>query len=141
MRFSELIRDFSEDDFGRMVDDLNTGLSKLELEHNMNGEVVEVVLPADGTEVEVPHSLKTVPKYRIIVRQNGCGIVVDGVKEWTERYIYLKLCVQQTAPTTVGFNDKYGDPAFGASTPNSINIPALNIANDEVTAKVLIMRG
>ena len=142
MRFGELIREFTDDSYGRLVDLLNTGMTKLTLGENLSGEVVEVVLPADGTEVEIPHSLKTVPKYRIIVGQSGCGIIVDGVKEWTERYIYLKLCTLSVTVSSqnVTYRDDYDISQFNN---RNLTIPANsgNLTNDEVTAKVLIMRG
>jgi hypothetical protein len=108
VRFGELIREFSEENYGRLVDLLNTGLYKLSLGENLSGEIVSVTLPANGDEVEVPHTLKETPKYRIIVKQSGNGSIIDGLNEWSDRYIYLKLTTYST---------------------------------EEVTAKILIMRG
>lgn len=96
MRFGELIREFSEDNYGRLVDLLNTGLNKLTLGENLSGQIVDVSLPA-GVETEVPHSLKEIPKYRIIVRQSGAGPIFDGATEWTDRYVYLQSNVAMTA--------------------------------------------
>lgn len=96
MRFGELIREFSEDSYGRLVDLLNTGLNRLTLGENMSGQIVEVTFSA-GIEAEIPHSLKEVPKYRIIVRQSGAETIEDGITEWTDRYIYLTCAVDTTA--------------------------------------------
>jgi len=143
VRFGELIREFTEDNYGRLVDLLNTGLTKLTLGENMSGQITEVVLPADGTEIAVPHSLKEVPKYRIIVRQNGAGLVIDGTKEWTDRYIYLRLANFNAAipSQNVNFND-YID-AVPTGIANTLTVPANTgtLTNEEVTVKVLIMRG
>lgn len=144
MRFGELIRDFNEENYGRLVDLLNTGLYKMSVDENFDGEVVEVTLPADGTEIEIPHNLKTVPKYRIIVGQSGEGLIIDGDAEWTERYIYLKLATFSVSipAVNVNFNDIY-QVGPTQTTANTLTVPAHTgtVDNEEVTAKVLIMRG
>ena len=44
-----------------------------------------------GKTIRVDHNLKSVPKYRIIVRQSGNGLITDGEQNtWTDKYITLK---------------------------------------------------
>ena len=72
-----------------MVDALNTILRKIGLSSNMSGVIKSVTIPLDS-EVEVPHNLKVVPKYWIIVDQRGQAIIERGDKAFTDRAIYLK---------------------------------------------------
>ena len=94
----EYDREFNEKSYSEMVDSLNTILNSLTL-GQMAGQIVEnVLLPSTGAEVAISHNLKTVPKYRIILRNAGNGIIVDGDTPWTDKAIYLKL---QQATTDV----------------------------------------
>ena len=74
-----------------MVDFVNSIFQNgITLENNLNGQIIEnIALPASGEEIKIPHRLKAVPKYRIILRQDGVGVVVDG-GDWNENYITLK---------------------------------------------------
>lgn len=66
-----------------------TALQNLTLGDNFSAQVVQVMIPAT-TEVRVPHGLKSVPLYRIILRQRGNGLVTDGTAEaWNDKYITL----------------------------------------------------
>jgi len=139
VKFGEFIREFTEGSYVKLVDILNTGLSNLTIDENMSGEVIEVTLPADGTEIEIPHNLKITPKYRIIVRQSGKGLVIDGLAEWTERYIYLKLATLSTPSQNVNFND-YID-AIPTGIANTLTVNTNSVSNEEVTVKIWVMRG
>ena len=72
-----------------LVDDLNTGLGRLKFADNFETNVRTVTI-ASGAELKIPHSLGVVPSDRIILRQTGNGLVVDGPTEWNENNIYLK---------------------------------------------------
>lgn len=80
-----LIRRF----YNIMVDEYNVALRSVNFTQNFASDIRDISIPA-GSEVEVSHKLKAVPKYRIILRQSGNGVVQDGESEWTDRAIYLR---------------------------------------------------
>lgn len=91
MRFPELRRIFTDKTFGDMVDALNTVFQRgITLVDNMDGQVVDVVLPSAGTEIGVRHNLKVPPKYRIILKHRGDGIILDGDTAWDGQTAYFK---------------------------------------------------
>jgi len=92
MRLKDFSRKFNAKSFGDMVDFLNSVFQNgITIANNFSGQIIEgVILPAAGTEISIPHRLKTVPKYRIILRHSGNGIVVDGPTTWNDKAIYLK---------------------------------------------------
>lgn len=74
-----------------MVDFINSLFQNgITLGDNISGQIVEVTLPGDGTEVKVPHRLKAVPKYRIILRQDNRAVIYDGEEPWNDKYVTLR---------------------------------------------------
>jgi len=91
MRLPEFRRVFEDKSFGDMVDKLNSLFNRgVTLLNNMNGQIIEVTLPAAGTEVDVRHNLNVTPKYRIILKQRGDGIILDGDTPWDGTTVYFK---------------------------------------------------
>lgn len=80
---------FSEEGFAELVNLMNTFIRSVGLE-NMQGQILENILLPAGQSVRVSHSLKVTPKYRIILRQNGGGAIIDGDDLWTDRDVSLK---------------------------------------------------
>lgn len=83
-----------KDQFNVMVDELNVRMKEFPLEA-LNGQILEVVLPATST-VRVSHSLETVPKYRLILAQIGNGVITDVkgkdsdlIEQWNNKYVSL----------------------------------------------------
>lgn len=96
MRPLEFARKFSDKSFGEMVDYLNSFIANgFTLKDNMSGQIVSVVIPA-GVEIKVPHRLKAVPKYRIILRQDANTVIYDG-GEWTDTFITLNAASDVSA--------------------------------------------
>jgi hypothetical protein len=90
MKFGGFTRKFTESAFGQLVDILSTGLSKLTIGDNIDGQVIENMTIPAGSDINVPHSLKEIPKYRIILRQTGGGLITDSPNSpWTDTNIYL----------------------------------------------------
>ena len=87
MKTSDVPREFNAENFGKLVDLINTLTREIEI-FNMAGQVVENIEIGSTEEVRISHNLKVVPKYRIILRQSG--EVFDGETEWTDKYIYLR---------------------------------------------------
>ena len=66
--------------------ELNYILRSLTLS-NIDGEIKTVTIPANTT-LRIGHRLKIIPKYRIILKQQGGGHILDG--EYTRNYIELE---------------------------------------------------
>lgn len=155
MRTQSLSREFSEENFGRMVDVLNTFFTKITLADNFNGQILESIrLPADGSDVEIKHNLKVTPKYMIILRQKGVGVTIDGSKEWNSRTIFLRKVEAVSGDLNVpSQNVNFSDLVNTASTTteaNSLTVPAQNVdlsslnpsdVSDDVTITILLMKG
>jgi hypothetical protein len=89
--------EFNLKDPKQMVDWLNSLLQRgLTLANNFSGEIIEVTLSA-GAEKQIPHRLKAVPKYRIILRQNAGVVIYDGSETWNQNYITLVSSADVTA--------------------------------------------
>ena len=75
--------------------DLTTGLTKIDFQQNFQAFIVKDILIPALTEIAIPNELSksyqgTIPSGRIITRQKGNGVIVDGDKEWTAKVLYLK---------------------------------------------------
>ena len=78
----------SASDYNSMVKDLNSLVRNFPVS-GLNGQLVEVILPASA-EVRISHSLKIIPKYRLILGQTGNSVITDVKEKWTRDYITLK---------------------------------------------------
>jgi hypothetical protein len=88
MRALEFAREFSQKKYGEMVDYLNSVLQNgITLIDNMSGQIIDFSITA-GTELRLNHRLKSVPKYRIILRQDANVVIYDG-NDWNDKYITL----------------------------------------------------
>jgi hypothetical protein len=76
----ELIRKLNENTV-----ELNFILRQLTMT-NLDGEIKVVTIPA-GETLKISHRLAIVPAYRIILRQEGGGVIRDGV--FTKNYVEL----------------------------------------------------
>jgi len=87
--FKAFKRMFDEKSYSEMVDELNTGLSKITISGNMDVSIREYTdIPANA-EFIIEHGLKTVPKYRMILRQIDGGYITDTDTKWTESTVSL----------------------------------------------------
>ena len=88
MRALEFAREFSEKKYSEMVDYLNSVLQNgITLIDNMSGQIIDFSITG-GTELRLNHRLKSVPKYRIILRQDANVVIYDG-NDWNDKYITL----------------------------------------------------
>lgn len=129
-------------DENNIYDEMLTASRNVSLADNMSGQIVTVEIPV-GQTVAIPHNLKIVPKYRIILRQEGDLFVVDGDKEWTDKAIYLKAIsttVTVTNPvTTIPTKDLGGVNNGTAEIPANISTATVGQATS-VKLTILIMR-
>ncbi len=89
MRFTSFREIFTKEAFTEMSTTLNVLLRRLST-NNFSGEVIEDIAIPTGIELAIPHNLKVVPKYRIILKNTGEFDIGDGDTPWTDRVIYLK---------------------------------------------------
>lgn len=89
MKVYDLDPQFTERNFQKLISQLNPFFRSIGLE-NMKGDILtDVVIPANTSAV-LPHRLKAIPKYRIILRQINGGTIIDGDDAWTDTSISLK---------------------------------------------------
>ena len=155
------------DQTGRNEEELNNAVRNITFGNNLSGEVLEdIVLPV-GEEVEIPHNLKAVPKFRIVLRQRGELTIVDGEKAWTDKVIYLKAISSVGTglfTKNIGFTNYIwispSSPAGGLATTSNFTYGSIdnqgfinkNVLNDAIsggtgssatqaTISILLMRG
>lgn len=64
--------------------------SQISIESNFNGYLINSITIGPSSKVIIQHSLGVIPKWRIILRQEGNGVISDVPSEWTNRVIALK---------------------------------------------------
>lgn len=101
MKVPKFLLSFLPESFSRNMEDLNTILRNLTLEDNLACQIVNGLTINSGSEISVPHSLKSTPKYFIILRQQGNGNIVDGDSAWTDTQVFLKNVGASQAVVTV----------------------------------------
>lgn len=74
----------------KLIDQHNFVTKNLSLKGNFNGQIIDNVKFASGEEKIISHSLGIVPRYRIILRQEGNGVISDIPSGWTKNSIKLK---------------------------------------------------
>jgi len=99
MKVRRFDKEFTSDGYANNLDELDLIFNNLGLD-NLNGKVITLDMPS-GIEMAIPHNLKRVPKYRIILRKSAIGEIIDGVKSWTSQIIYLKNTGASTSKVTM----------------------------------------
>jgi len=89
LKFPRQSEKFSEENYADLVNALNIAMSRITLEDNLNGQIIENITIPPGETITIPHSLGRVPLYKIILRQVGAAIITDE-GQWTDSYIQLK---------------------------------------------------
>lgn len=69
--------EFTEEGYRGLVHQLNAFFTNIGIE-NFSGEIMEDLHIPAGETAYFPHTLRTVPNYRIILRQEGNGLITDG---------------------------------------------------------------
>ncbi len=73
---------------------LATNVLKINFNDNFQGFYAEDVLIPRATELAIPNQFKNIypggiPSGRIITRQKGDALIIDGNTPWTEQFVYL----------------------------------------------------
>ncbi len=74
--------------FNELVNDYNRFNKLLSFQSNFDGYIAEVYLAAGETKT-ISHFLGVIPKYRIILRQEGNGVISDIPSGWTDKAITI----------------------------------------------------
>jgi len=89
-----LSQDASLSETIEMLNRLTTSYSTLNkfisIQSNFDGYIAENVVISSGATVKIQHFLGVKPKWRIILRQTGNGVITDIPSEWTDKVISLK---------------------------------------------------
>ncbi len=80
---------------------LNFFTKNLSLQSNFNCQVLSVTVAASATQ-RVYHRLQFVPRYRIILRQDGNGLITDVSSAWNENYVTFQNNGTDPVTMTVG---------------------------------------
>ena len=76
--------------FNKLVKGINFLNKFLSIQSNFDGYIAnDVVIPA-ASSLQIQHFLGVTPKWRIILRQVGNGVISDIPEEWTDKVISLK---------------------------------------------------
>jgi hypothetical protein len=65
-------------------------INALSFESNFNGFIANDVSIGAGATISIQHFLGVKPKWRILLRQTGNGVITDVPLEWTDKVIVLK---------------------------------------------------
>lgn len=69
---------FSEGNYAELITLLNLILNQLGLDNFAGQTIRDIDIPPDTT-LTIPHNLRTTPRWRIILKQEGNGLITDGV--------------------------------------------------------------
>jgi hypothetical protein len=73
-----------------LVDSYNTQISRISIETSFSSYIAQDVVIAAGATANIQHFLGVIPKWRIILRQTGNGVITDVTSGWTAKIISLK---------------------------------------------------
>ena len=75
--------------YNKLIKGINFLNKFLSIQSNFDGYVAsEVTIPATSS-VKIQHFLGVIPKWRIILKQTGNGVITDIPEEWTDKVITL----------------------------------------------------
>jgi hypothetical protein len=77
------------DTLNKLINSLNFTNKFLTIQGNFEGYIAENVIIKANSKAQIQHFLGVKPKWRIILRQTGNGVVTDIPSEWTDKYITL----------------------------------------------------
>jgi hypothetical protein len=76
--------------YNRLAKGVNFTNKRFSIQANFDGYIAKDVEIAANTSVKIQHFLGVRPKWRIILRQTGNGVITDIPEEWTDKVISLK---------------------------------------------------
>lgn len=73
----------------KLINHFNFVNKFLSFQSNFDGKIVNVTIDASST-LKIEHFLGVTPKWRVILRQEGNGVISDIPSGWNEKIITLK---------------------------------------------------
>jgi hypothetical protein len=73
-----------------LIDQINYLSKSLSLKANFDGQIIENIQFSAGETKTIPHSLGVLPRYRVILRQEGNGVLDDIPSGWNKYQIKLR---------------------------------------------------
>jgi hypothetical protein len=90
--FPSLESDATLEDVIKAYNELAKGMNFLNkfisFQSNFDGKISSVTIAATS-KARIQHFLGVIPKWRVILRQEGNGVITDVSSEWTDKYITL----------------------------------------------------
>jgi hypothetical protein len=74
------------DHYNKFINLFNFFNKSLSFQSNFNGYIQEVTVDATSS-IDVYHYLGVIPKWRIILRQTGNGVITDIPEKWNKNYV------------------------------------------------------
>lgn len=75
--------------YNKLVKGINFLNKFLSIQSNFDGYVAEDIKIPALSSIQIQHYLDVVPKWRIILKQTGNGVVSDILPEWSNKVISL----------------------------------------------------
>lgn len=99
---------YIEIDLWSWLKDLWVGLLNISFQQNFQSFLVENLSIPANTEVSIFNQFRNsypgnIPRMRIITRQQGDAIIIDGATVWTENNLYLRNVSANDAVVSVLF--------------------------------------
>lgn len=108
--FHKSILKYIEVDLWNWLKDISVGLLKINFQENFQSFTVEDITIPAGQEIAITNAFRNaypgvIPRYRIIVRQQGNAIITDGPTVWTADQVFLQNVsgVDATSVTVIFF--------------------------------------
>lgn len=73
-----------------LVDSVINLSARISFSENFNAYIAKDITISAGGTVSIEHSLGVIPKWRIILRQEGNGVISDVYSSWNTKTITLK---------------------------------------------------
>lgn len=74
----------------KLISSINYTNKFVSIQGNFDGYIAKNVTIRAGDTVTIQHFLGLIPKWRIILRQTGNGVITDVPSQWTDKVISLK---------------------------------------------------
>ena len=88
------------ENYNELAKMLNFVLKSLSFQNNFNCYIAQISIAAGASE-KIIHLLGVTPKWRIILRQEGNGVISDIPSGWNEKFITLKNNGAETVTISV----------------------------------------
>lgn len=76
-------------EYNEMVKRMSSLFKSLSLQSNFDCQIIDVSIPAT-TDFRIYHRLGIVPKFRLILRQEGNGLLTDIPLQWNDNFVTIR---------------------------------------------------